>query len=87
MEKLKALRAGNRATITKTIKKMKEILSSENTVENETETIVENLYGNLLKKKTTVEKLNEEILLEIEPDFTEQEVIQQDEYELELTLR
>ena len=82
MEKLKALRTGNRAAITKTLKKLKECVNSENFYKEESSGI----YELLLKKKQLVDDINEKILEAIDAEQTETEVIEQVEYDSDITV-
>ena len=74
MEKLKALRTGNRAALTRSLKKINEISETEDKV------AIKKLYDSVLKKRDTLQNLDERILEDIAVEETEREVIEIDEY-------
>ena len=76
MEKLKAVRAGNRSAVTRLLRKFDE--AKEIPTFDREDLLV--AYKNLTEKKKLLEKLNEKILEETEPENVETEILDADEY-------
>ena len=73
MEKLKAKRDGNKAAITRALVKLNSYPANNR-----------DTYLNILKKREIIERLNSEILDETSTEDTEEEILQTDEYHLNL---
>ena len=77
INRLKSLRAGNRAVVTKNLRKMEEAFENENTEE------IVTLLETVENKKKTLVKIDEQILSEVDSEGITQEVLETDEYYLE----
>ena len=64
IEKLKALRTGNRAAVTRNLKKIKEISETEDYIG------LKKLYDSVLKKRDTLQGLDERILEDLPVEDT-----------------
>lgn len=80
LHKLKATRAGNRAAVTRIFKRLEASVKSETREMDE----IQDLLDAINKKKIILQKLDEEVLTATETENIEKEVIDTDEYDLEL---
>ena len=70
MEKLKALRSENRAAMTRALNRIKILNNDGGDIQT-----LHAMYENLLKKKKTIEQLDEQILEAATTEETENEII------------
>lgn len=78
--KLKSVRSGNRSAVTRLFRRLDE--AKENSNFDEEEVIA--TLGKLVQKQTLFEDLNEQILKLTEPENVENEIIDSDEYSVDM---
>ncbi|CAG2244937.1 unnamed protein product [Mytilus edulis] len=78
--KLKSVRSGNRSAVTRLFRRLDE--AKENSNFDEEEVIA--TLGKLVQKQTLFEDLNEQILKLTEPEDVENEIVDSDEYSVEM---
>ncbi|CAC5401510.1 unnamed protein product [Mytilus coruscus] len=80
ISRLKSLRAGNRAAVTKVFKKLEEAIGDSQIDTEEVSTLLEAVE----KKKKTLATIDEQILNAVESEDITDEILETDEYYLEL---
>ena len=80
LNRLKSLRAGNRGAVTKILRKLDDAIE-ETSVDTQE---VTNLLNTIEKKKVTLADLDEQLLSNVDSDGIEEEIIETDEYYIDL---